>query len=93
VLLPELDCVFRRVQDSAHYMPNWQMEVCAALKSTRELTPFGTPDHDGAPRSQISTLYLLPPTARQSHRGRTVQHELHKTNMDIVTYEDCGEGD
>ena len=31
VLPPELDRVFRRVQDSAHYMPNWQMEVCAAL--------------------------------------------------------------
>jgi hypothetical protein len=27
VLPPELDRVFRRVQDSAHYMPNWQMEV------------------------------------------------------------------
>ncbi|KAI9451411.1 ABC1-domain-containing protein [Lactarius psammicola] len=26
VLPPELDRVFRRVQDSAHYMPNWQME-------------------------------------------------------------------
>ncbi len=31
VLPPELDRVFRRVQDSAHYMPNWQMEVCTAL--------------------------------------------------------------
>lgn len=28
VLPPELDRVFRGVQDSAHYMPNWQMEVC-----------------------------------------------------------------
>lgn len=27
VLPPELDKVFRRVQDSAHYMPDWQMEV------------------------------------------------------------------
>ncbi|KAI0270393.1 ABC1 family-domain-containing protein [Gloeopeniophorella convolvens] len=26
VLPPELERVFRRVQDSAHYMPNWQME-------------------------------------------------------------------
>ncbi|KAA1467055.1 ABC1-domain-containing protein [Dentipellis sp. KUC8613] len=26
VLPPEVEKVFRRVQDSAHYMPNWQME-------------------------------------------------------------------
>ncbi|KAJ2914676.1 hypothetical protein MD484_g5731, partial [Candolleomyces efflorescens] len=26
VLPPELDQIFRRVQDSAHYMPDWQME-------------------------------------------------------------------
>ncbi|KAI0262262.1 ABC1 family-domain-containing protein [Russula aff. rugulosa BPL654] len=30
VLPPELDRVFRRVQDSAHYMPNWQMESVMA---------------------------------------------------------------
>ena len=28
VLSPEIDRVFRQVQDSAHYMPDWQMEVC-----------------------------------------------------------------
>lgn len=27
VLPPEVDKIFRRVQDSAHYMPDWQMEV------------------------------------------------------------------
>ena len=27
VLPPDLDRVFRRVQDSAHYMPEWQLEV------------------------------------------------------------------
>lgn len=27
VLPPDLDSIFRRVQDSAHYMPDWQMEV------------------------------------------------------------------
>ncbi|PPR02529.1 hypothetical protein CVT24_001955 [Panaeolus cyanescens] len=26
VLPPEIDAIFRRVQDSAHYMPDWQME-------------------------------------------------------------------
>lgn len=28
VLPAEIDKIFRRVQDSAHYMPDWQMEVC-----------------------------------------------------------------
>ena len=27
VLPAEMDKIFRRVQDSAHYMPDWQMEV------------------------------------------------------------------
>lgn len=27
VLPPEVEKIFRRVQDGAHYMPNWQMEV------------------------------------------------------------------
>ena len=27
ILPPDLDRIFRRVQDSAHYMPDWQMEV------------------------------------------------------------------
>ncbi|EIM84592.1 ABC1-domain-containing protein [Stereum hirsutum FP-91666 SS1] len=36
VLPPEVDRIFRRVQDSAHYMPNWQMEqvLCSALGSS-----------------------------------------------------------
>lgn len=28
ILPEEIDKIFRRVQDSAHYMPDWQMEVC-----------------------------------------------------------------
>lgn len=32
-LLPkDVEEIFRRVQDSAHYMPNWQMEVSVILK-------------------------------------------------------------
>lgn len=27
LLPPEVEAIFRRVQDSAHYMPDWQMEV------------------------------------------------------------------
>ena len=27
ILPPEVEAIFRKVQDSAHYMPDWQMEV------------------------------------------------------------------
>ena len=27
LLPPEVEAIFRKVQDSAHYMPDWQMEV------------------------------------------------------------------
>jgi aarF domain-containing kinase len=43
VLPPELDRVFRRVQDSAHYMPNWQMEVCTTLTANSRTDTFGDP--------------------------------------------------
>lgn len=35
VLPPEIEDIFRRVQDSAHYMPDWQMEVCLHLSISR----------------------------------------------------------
>jgi aarF domain-containing kinase len=31
LLPPEVDKIFRRVQDSAHYMPDWQMEASPLL--------------------------------------------------------------
>ena len=42
-LPPELDRVFRRVQDSAHYMPNWQMEVCTTLTINPRTDTFRYP--------------------------------------------------
>ena len=33
VLPPEVDRIFRKVQDEAHYMPNWQMEVRVQVNS------------------------------------------------------------
>lgn len=35
MLPPEVEEIFRRVQDSAHHMPDWQMEV-----SYKSRTPF-----------------------------------------------------
>lgn len=27
---PQVEEIFRRVQDGAHYMPDWQTEVCSS---------------------------------------------------------------
>ncbi|KZP27949.1 ABC1-domain-containing protein [Athelia psychrophila] len=40
LLPPEVDKIFRRVQDSAHYMPEWQME--RVLAATLGPSPFTT---------------------------------------------------
>jgi hypothetical protein len=39
LLPPEVDKIFRRVQDSAHYMPDWQMDV-SCLPSLRYAFPL-----------------------------------------------------
>ena len=41
VLPADIDKIFRRVQDSAHYMPDWQMEVRSLflVNSLLSLTP------------------------------------------------------
>jgi hypothetical protein len=50
------DRVFCRVQDGAHYIPNWQRCVLH-LQSTRELTLFGTPERNGFfPRTIVAFL-------------------------------------
>jgi hypothetical protein len=47
-LPPELDQVFRRVQNSANYMPNWQMEVGSLLcYSVLPLRP-SSESHEGS---------------------------------------------
>lgn len=41
VLPPEIEDIFRRVQDSAHYMPDWQMEVAyLVLQPQHGCLPF-----------------------------------------------------
>jgi hypothetical protein len=62
VLPPDLDRVFRRVQDCAHYMPNWQMEVCNhnRIQTTVNLRTdaFLTPERDGVLTRTIVALVL-----------------------------------
>jgi hypothetical protein len=38
VLPPQVEDIFRRVQDGAHYMPDWQLEVRAARPPPRRTT-------------------------------------------------------
>jgi hypothetical protein len=43
VLAPELDRVFRRVQDSVHYLPNWQMEIYTERRINPRTATFRCP--------------------------------------------------
>ncbi|THH13313.1 hypothetical protein EW146_g6888 [Bondarzewia mesenterica] len=58
VLPPEVEKVFRRVQDSAHYMPNWQMEVRALLIYT------SIQSNAISPSQQVMTSSLGPDWSR-----------------------------
>ncbi|KAF4611782.1 hypothetical protein D9613_004008 [Agrocybe pediades] len=60
VLPPEIDAIFRRVQDSAHYMPDWQMEQVLA----RSLSPDALPSPTNA--SPIFTTFDRIPFAAAS---------------------------
>ncbi|KAJ3494609.1 hypothetical protein NLJ89_g10776 [Agrocybe chaxingu] len=71
VLPPEIDKIFRRVQDSAHYMPDWQMEqvMTSALGPSWQtnFTHFDRLPFAAASIGQVHTAILSPavsPTGR-----------------------------
>ncbi|KAF8153928.1 ABC1-domain-containing protein [Crassisporium funariophilum] len=80
VLPPEIDKIFRRVQDSAHYMPDWQMEQVMTnslgpswsdLFTTFDRIPFAA-----ASIGQVHTATLAPgisPTGREEPVAVKVQ--------------------
>jgi aarF domain-containing kinase len=67
VLPPELDRVFRRVQDSAHYMPNWQMESVMAsslgLSWRSSFTDFNPIPFAAASIGQVHNAVLAAPVS------------------------------
>lgn len=51
----EIDKIFRRVQDGAHYMPDWQMDVRTSEFLVRLVLPLDYPiaGHDFVSRAQL----------------------------------------
>ncbi|OBZ74946.1 Protein ABC1, mitochondrial [Grifola frondosa] len=75
ILPPEAEDIFRRVQDSAHYMPDWQMEVGMALTDSPTLAlslPCVSASHAGFSRPFLGRpLRLLrsPPVRGRVYRA------------------------
>ena len=78
VLPPEVDKIFRRVQDSAHYMPDWQMEVCFSLPSTPIHALISHPLPTASPLKRhpllLNPLHLLLPPPLRSSLNRPSPH-------------------
>lgn len=70
VLPPEIERVFRRVQDSAHYMPNWQMEkVLTTSLGPSWRTAFSTFDPTPFAAASIGQVHRAVLTADASPTG------------------------
>ena len=79
VLPPEVDKIFRRVQDSAHYMPDWQMEVRFSLPSFLLIhLPISHPLPIASPLKRhphlLNPLHLLLPPPLRSSLDRPSSH-------------------
>ncbi len=63
ILPPEIDKIFRRVQDSAHYMPDWQMEVrIPSIMCSGQIPDGQIASHADGPRPVLGgELCLLRP--------------------------------
>ncbi|PSR79418.1 hypothetical protein PHLCEN_2v7063 [Hermanssonia centrifuga] len=72
VLPPELEAVFRRVQDAAHYMPDWQMEqvMRTSLGPTWSSTHFSSFTRVPFAAASIGQVHHAVLTADASPTGR-----------------------
>lgn len=59
VLPTEIDKIFRRVQDSAHYIPDWQMEVSVSLLIPNSLPDSFSESHEHLTRCQLGIEFLI----------------------------------
>ncbi|TFK37522.1 ABC1 family-domain-containing protein [Crucibulum laeve] len=84
VLPPEIDKIFRRVQDSAHYMPDWQMEqvMISSLGPTwsSNFTSFDRLPFAAASIGQVHTA-ILAPHASPTGRAEAVAVKIQFPNI------------
>ncbi|KDQ54699.1 hypothetical protein JAAARDRAFT_60642 [Jaapia argillacea MUCL 33604] len=89
LLPPEIDEIFRRVQDSAHYMPDWQMEqvLKTSLGSdwSRHFTSFTRTPFAAASIGQVHTGILSAsssPTGQEAPVAVKIQFPYIKESID-----------
>lgn len=71
VLPPEVEDIFRRVQDSAHYMPDWQMEgVMRASLGDEWTSHFSSFDRIPFAAASIGQVHAAVLTAESSSTGK-----------------------
>ncbi|KIN96626.1 hypothetical protein M404DRAFT_162571, partial [Pisolithus tinctorius Marx 270] len=76
VLPPDLDEIFRRVQNSAHYMPDWQMEASLGLRWANNFVSFERIPFAAASIGQVHHAILAvsaSPTGREERVAVKVQ--------------------
>ncbi|KAG1838587.1 ABC1 family-domain-containing protein [Suillus subalutaceus] len=94
LLPPEVDKIFRRVQDSAHYMPDWQMQqvLCASLGESwaDNFTSFDRIPFAAASIGQVHHAVLARSQSPSSDDGQRVAVKIQFPNIANSIVSDLG---
>ncbi|KAG2344564.1 ABC1-domain-containing protein [Suillus weaverae] len=94
LLPPEVDKIFRRVQDSAHYMPDWQMQqvLCTSLGESwaDNFTSFDRIPFAAASIGQVHHAMLVPSQSPSGDNGQRVAVKIQFPNIANSITSDLG---
>jgi aarF domain-containing kinase len=94
LLPPEVDKIFRRVQDSAHYMPDWQMQqvLCTSLGEAwaDKFTSFDRIPFAAASIGQVHHAVLAPSQSPSGEDGKRVAVKIQFPNIANSIASDLG---
>lgn len=94
LLPPEVDKIFRRVQDSAHYMPDWQMQqvLCTSLGESwaENFTSFDRIPFAAASIGQVHHAVLAPSRSLSGEDGQRVAVKIQFPNIANSIASDLG---
>lgn len=94
LLPPEVDKIFRRVQDSAHYMPDWQMQqvLCTSLGEAwaDKFTSFDRIPFAAASIGQVHHAVLAPSQSSSGEDGKRVAVKIQFPNIANSIASDLG---